>query len=73
MTDWLAGAVINTMTWIFDGILAEFIGNELRRNIQDGIDRINNRKGPKKFGYEEVEDLLSTEDVHDFLKKVKLF
>jgi len=45
LLDWLMNALINTMTWIFRGLLTDYVAVVLRDTIQGVIDGINGATG----------------------------
>lgn len=54
LVDWLANAIINTMTFIFRGILRDFISDRFREDVQGVIDMINNNMHEKFSSVDEV-------------------
>lgn len=72
MTDWLANAIINTMTFIFRGTLRDFISETFRQQVQAIIDDINNgRTGAARFqSVEEVQNFLHEFAANGFQKPI---
>lgn len=69
LTDWLANAIINTMTWIFRGTLRDFISEQFRMQVQAIIDDINNNRGTFK-SVAEVESFLHQFTANGFQKPI---
>lgn len=74
LTDWLANAIINTMTFIFRGTLRDFISEQFRMQVQAMIDDINNgRSGVGRFqSVEEVQSFLHQFAANGFQKPINI-
>lgn len=68
LLDWLAGAVINTMTIIFHDTIAVVIGNTIKAIIDNALANING--GGFIQSIEHLEDLVQTTDLRAFLDKL---
>lgn len=58
LIDWLGNAILNTMTFIFKGILRDFISDQFRKNVQAVIDEINNNMNNNFKSVEEVQTFI---------------
>jgi len=58
LTDWLSNALINTMTFIFRGLLTDVVSVNVKNNVQAIIDEINYSLHPQFKNVSEVEQFL---------------
>ncbi|XP_063701533.1 uncharacterized protein LOC134831667 [Culicoides brevitarsis] len=71
LVDWLANAIINTMSFIFRGILRDFISDKFRENVQEVIDEINNNMHGKFSSVEDVVQYLAKMSENGFVDAPK--
>lgn len=67
LVDWLGNAILNTMTFIFRGILRDFISDRFRENVQAVIDEINNNMHGKFASVGEVVQYLEQVSANGFV------
>lgn len=70
LTDWLANAIINTMTFIFRGTLRDYISEQFRMQVQAMIDDINNSRGSMFKSVDDVQTFLHKFAANGFQKPI---